>query len=98
MDPCLNQVVNWPCFRGEKSAYLVDTVSPLAPPAQPGSTFTKTTILSDGSGWTNEFHLFDLQEGMHYCSLVGKSIVAYTCMTITQTSLYTISNYIMQAH
>ena len=33
-------------------------------PNQPGSTFTKNTRYSDGTGWTNEFHLFDLQEGM----------------------------------
>ena len=33
-------------------------------PAQPGSTFTKHPAFSDGRGWTNEFHLFDLREGM----------------------------------
>ena len=33
-------------------------------PTQPGSTFTRDTRYSDGRGWTNEFHLFDLQEGM----------------------------------
>ena len=32
-------------------------------PSQPGSTFTRNSTYSDGSGWTNEFHLFDLQEG-----------------------------------
>ena len=33
-------------------------------PTQPGSTFTRRTGFSDGRGWTNEFHLFDLREGM----------------------------------
>ena len=33
-------------------------------PTQPGSAFTRDTRYSVGSGWTNEFHLFDLQEGM----------------------------------
>ena len=33
-------------------------------PSQPGSTFTKDNRFPDVRGWTNEFHLFDLQEGM----------------------------------
>ena len=33
-------------------------------PTQPGSTFIRNTGFSDGRGWTNEFHLFDLQGGM----------------------------------
>ena len=33
-------------------------------PTQPGPTFTRNTAASDGAGCTNEFHLFDLQEGM----------------------------------
>ena len=32
---------------------------------QPGSTFTKTGR-SDGSGWTNEFHFFDTQNGKFF--------------------------------
>ena len=35
-----------------------------AGPTQPGSTFTKDTRYSHSGGWTNEFHLFHLQEGM----------------------------------
>lgn len=31
-------------------------------PSQLGSTFT---FHKDGEGWTNEFHLFDIEEGMH---------------------------------
>ena len=33
-------------------------------PTKPGSTFTRNTKLANGSGWTNELHLFDLQEGI----------------------------------
>ena len=32
-------------------------------PIQPGAEFVKDTIASDGSGWTNEVHIFDLKEG-----------------------------------
>ena len=41
-------------------------------PTQPGPTFTRNTDNTDGSGWTNEFHLFDVQEGTiinHYSTL-----------------------------
>ena len=33
-------------------------------PTQPGTRFIQNTNYSDGSGWTNEFHLFDLTNGM----------------------------------
>ena len=33
-------------------------------PTQLGAKFVKTTIYSDGRGWTNEFHLFNLTNGM----------------------------------
>ena len=32
-------------------------------PTQPGLTFTRNTDYSDGRGWTNEIHLFDVQDG-----------------------------------
>ena len=32
-------------------------------PIQPGAEFVKDMIESDGSGWTNEVHIFDLKEG-----------------------------------
>ena len=32
-------------------------------PIQPGAEFVKDTSQSDGSGWTNEVHIFDLKEG-----------------------------------
>ena len=33
-------------------------------PTQAGAKFVRDTKFSDGSGWTNEFHLFDLTNGM----------------------------------
>ena len=33
-------------------------------PTQPGATFVPSTNYTDGSGWTNEFHLFNLTNGM----------------------------------
>ena len=33
-------------------------------PIQPGSTFIPSTEFTDGRGWTNEFHLFNLTNGM----------------------------------
>ena len=33
-------------------------------PTQPGSKFVQDTSFTDGSGWTNEFHLFNLTNGM----------------------------------
>ena len=33
-------------------------------PTQPGSSFVKNSRRSDGSGWTNEFHIFNISNGM----------------------------------
>ena len=33
-------------------------------PTQPGSSFVKDSSSSDGSGWTNEFHIFNISNGM----------------------------------
>ena len=33
-------------------------------PTQPGATFVQHTNFTDGNGWTNEFHLFNLTNGM----------------------------------
>ena len=33
-------------------------------PIQPGSTFIQNTNYTSGNGWTNEFHLFNLTNGM----------------------------------
>ena len=33
-------------------------------PVQPGSSFVRDSSSSDGSGWTNEFHIFNISNGM----------------------------------
>ena len=33
----------------------------------PGSSFIKSQSFSDGRGWTNEFHLFDVKKGTYMC-------------------------------
>jgi len=33
-------------------------------PTQPGATFTKDTRYTDGRGWSNELHVFNIREGM----------------------------------
>ena len=33
-------------------------------PTQPGSSFIKNTDSTDSSGWTNEFHIYNLKDGM----------------------------------
>ena len=33
-------------------------------PTQPGSSFVRNSNSSDGSGWTNEFHIFNISNGM----------------------------------
>jgi len=35
-------------------------------PIQPGATFTKDTRYTDGSGWSNELHSFNINEGMYF--------------------------------
>ena len=34
-------------------------------PTQPGSTFTRDIYCTDGRGWSNEFHVFDISQGSH---------------------------------
>ena len=34
---------------------------------QPGAEFTKDSNYTDGAGWTNEFHAYDLKEGEGAC-------------------------------
>ena len=34
-------------------------------PTQPGATFTRDTMFTDGRGWSNEFHVFDIRQGSH---------------------------------
>ena len=33
-------------------------------PTQPGSSFVRDSSSSDGRGWTNEFHIFNISNGM----------------------------------
>jgi len=35
-------------------------------PTQPGATFTKDTRCTDGRGWSNELHIFNVNEGMYF--------------------------------
>ena len=34
-------------------------------PTQPGATFTRSTVFTDGIGRSNEFHVFDISQGSH---------------------------------
>ena len=40
-------------------------------PVQPGSTFIKNTPFTDGTGWTNELHLYDINGGMSSTFSIG---------------------------
>ena len=51
-------------FQGNKLGLFGGYGNPTGP-TQPGAAVTRNTIFSDGRGWTNEFHLFHLQEGMY---------------------------------
>jgi len=37
-------------------------------PTQPGSSFIRGTRYTDGRGWTNEFHIYNLEDGMYTCT------------------------------
>ena len=39
---------------------------------QRGSSFIKGTGWFDGRGWTNEFHIYHLNEGMHTCTTMNR--------------------------
>ena len=41
-------------------------------PTQRGSSFIKSTVYSDGRGWTNEFHIYHLNEGTHTCTTMTR--------------------------
>ena len=40
-------------------------------PLQPGSTFIKNTRFTDGRGWTNELHLYDINGGTSSTFSIG---------------------------
>ena len=60
------------CFNS-KHLLLFAGYGPPPTDIQPGAVFTRDTRYTDGSGWTNELHLFDLDTGM-YCLSVGRLI------------------------
>ena len=41
-------------------------------PTQRDSSFIKSTAYSDGRGWTNEFHIYHLNEGTHTCTTMTR--------------------------
>ena len=47
---------------GEKVAVIGGYGIPTGP-TQPGATFTRNTRFTDGRGWSNEFHVFDISQG-----------------------------------
>ena len=49
---------------GETSIAVFAGYAKPTAPIQPGSTFIQNTKFTDGGGWTNELHLFNLTNGM----------------------------------
>ena len=49
-------------FDGNKLAVIAGYADPSGP-IQQGSTFILNEFFNEGSGWTNEFHVFDIMEG-----------------------------------
>ena len=67
-----NNLSEWPICKGNCGFIIVDNKTlgcfggfGIPGPNQPssGSTFTRNTRFTDGRGWTNEFHLYDLERG-----------------------------------
>ena len=54
-------------YDGDKLALIGGHGIPTGP-IQPGSTFIHDTRFTNGSGWTNEFHLLHLREGIYMTS------------------------------
>ena len=50
-------------LNGEQLAVLGGYGIPTSP-TQPGSSFVRDSSSSDGRGWTNEFHIFNISNGM----------------------------------
>ena len=80
--PMAKQGCGLALFQGGKVGLFGGFVIPTGP-TQPGSTFTKNTAASDGAGCTNEFHLFDLQEGMWCVTTVSTHAAISVCMHYT---------------
>ena len=49
---------------GDKVAVISGCGYPTVP-NQPGATFTRNTRFTDGIGWSNECHVFDISQGRH---------------------------------
>ena len=49
---------------GDKVAVIGGRGYPTGP-TQPGATFNRDTRLTDGRGWSSEFHVFDISQGSH---------------------------------
>lgn len=49
-------------FDGERLALIGGYADPSGP-IQQGSTFVLNEAMNDGSGWTNEFHVFEISQG-----------------------------------
>ena len=54
---------------GDKVAVIGGCGIPTGP-TQPGATFTRNTKYTDGRGWSNEFHVFDIRQGIYRHSQV----------------------------
>ena len=57
---------------GDMLAVLGGYGIPHGPTQRAGSSFIKKTLASDGSGWTNEFHIYHLNEGTHTCTTMTR--------------------------
>ena len=75
---------------GDKLALLGGYGTPRGP-TQRGSSFIKETLASDGRGWTNEFHIYHLNEGMHTCTTMTRmcSMPLVVCCLGTCTYMHT---------
>ena len=57
---------------GDMLAVLGGYGIPHGPTQRAGSSFIKDTSKSDGRGWTNEFHIYHLNEGTHTCTTMTR--------------------------
>ena len=59
--------------------------------SSPGSTFTRNTRSTNGFGWTNEFHLFDLERGTiinHYSTFVCTCTYSVSVYPVTRLCIH----------
>ena len=61
--PMKKQGARMIAVNGEQLAVLGGVGIPTSP-TQPGSSFVRDSSRSDGRGWTNEFHIFNISNGM----------------------------------